>query len=393
MTFALNPQVENLPVNPLRRIFEQAGPDVTTTSVTNFASGHPHPVYCDHEGLRRATEQAVQDHQPWRYGPSGGDPDLLAALAPLCAKAADTAVMVTSGAQQGIFLACQALGRAGQTLLVPDPVYPAILSVATLLGLNLRAYRASSAQAALEDLPRILAEDRAYCALYVLPTFANPTGDTWNEAERDQLLEICAQAKLPIVEDDPYRDLWFQAPPPARLLFRASQLDLDVTVLSLGSLSKIVAPGLRIGWVQGPKPLLQAMTAARQASDLQPNALAQRVACHYIDAGRLEPHLCGLRRAYSAAFRTFATSLAEAGFTGMEVSGGMFVMPTLPAATRTEGLIDHLTQQGLLVAPGAAFALQTPSRSRQMRLCFAALAPADMATAGRTLAQTVAAWT
>jgi 2-aminoadipate transaminase len=387
MTYSLNPNVSNLPANPLRRIFEQARP-----GMINLASGHPNPVYCDSAGLEAASQLAAKDQSSWRYGASSGDPELIEALSPWLAYADNTSTLITSGAQQGIFLACQALGQSGQTLLVPDPVYPAVLSVAVLLGLDIMPYRVSSVSAALEDVKATTEKQSNLCAIYVLPTFANPNGDTWSLEERDALLDICAAANLPIIEDDPYRELWFQTTPPARLIERAAERGLDLPVLSLGSLSKIVAPGLRVGWVQGPIALVSAMTAARQAADLQPNSLAQRVALHYLLSGSLEPHLAKVRGEYAQAHHDFASELENVGFTRLAVAGGMFVMPHLPETTRLEGLIEHINAEGLLVAPGSAFAIDTSTPSRQLRLCFASLPRQDLAKAGKKLAKAVETW-
>lgn len=388
MTFHLNPHVDDLPANPLRRIFERARP-----GMINLASGHPNPVYCDSTGLEAASVLAAKDQSAWRYGPSSGDPELIAALAPLLAEAPGTKTLVTSGAQQGIYLACQALGKPGQTLLVPDPVYPAVISVAVLLGLKIQPYRVSSFAVALEDVAAATAQSADICALYALPTFGNPTGDTWTLEERDQLLDLCDKTQLPIFEDDPYHELWFHSAPPPRLIERAAARGLSLPIVCLGSLSKIVAPGLRIGWVQGPAPLVAAMTAARQAADLQPNALAQRVACHYLQSGRLDPHLDSVRREYAMAHQDFATELEKVGFSNLSVGGGMFVMPTLPEATRLEGLVEHLNAENLLVAPSDAFALAQSAPSRQLRLCFATLPRADLAAAGAQLARAVEART
>ena len=387
MTFHLNPHVADIPANPLRRIFEQARP-----GMINLASGHPNPIYCDNTGLEAASELAAKDKTAWRYGPSKGDPELIAALETLLADAPVASTLITSGAQQGIYLACQALGRSGQTLLVPDPVYPAIISVAALLGLKIKPYRVSSFETALDDVAAATNQGTDICAVYALPTFGNPTGDTWTLEERDQFLDLCDKAKLPIIEDDPYHELWFHRAPPPRLIERAATRDLALTVVCLGSLSKIVAPGLRIGWIQGPASLIAAMTTARQAADLQPNALAQRVACHYLLSGRLEPHLLSVRSDYAAAHQGLTEELQKVGFSNLSVGGGMFVMPTLPKSTRLEGLIDHLEKENLLVAPGDAFSLKPTAQSRRIRLCFAALPPADIATIGAQLARSVEAW-
>ena len=387
MTFLRNTQVANLPTNPLRRIFEQAKP-----GMTNLASGHPNPVYCDQRGLEVATALAAKEQRSWRYGASAGDAELIDALPPWQAPVGGASTLVTSGAQQGIFLACQCLGAPGQTILVPDPVYPAVLSVAVLLGVKVRTYCGESPATALQDLARLMQGHDDICAVYVLPTFSNPTGETWRSEDRDALLELCAQSKVAVIEDDPYRELWFDAKPPERLIERAASLGLNTEVLSLGSLSKIVAPGLRIGWIQGNPDLIAAMTAARQAMDLQPNALAQRVACHYLQSGALERHLNHLRPQYASAHATLTAPLRAAGFSRLKVHGGMFVMPELPSGISVAGLAEHLRSHELLVAPGDAFSIDKSRPSNRLRLCFAALPPADLHRAGETLVAAVEAW-
>ncbi|MDI4658837.1 PLP-dependent aminotransferase family protein [Xanthobacter autotrophicus] len=383
MSIALNPFIAGIPANPLRALF----PFAARPGMLNLASGHPSRDAYDHAGLAEALPKAGADFPAWTYGPSAGDPLLLEALQEHLAEVpAGHRLLVTSGAQQGIDLAIRTLAPPGAAVLVPEPVYPAVLSACAAVGVRTVGYRTDAADTAMAGLAAALAATPDVRALYALPTFGNPTGETLTRTQRLAMLALCAQRGIPVIEDDPYRALWFRVPPPPSLLALAPKVP-GVAVIHLGSLSKIISPGLRLGWAVAPDAVAGPMQEARQASDLQPNSLAQRVALHYLRLGRLDAHVARVRGLYAARYDALAGRLAAAGFLMPPVDGGMFVFARMPEGTVRDGLFDRAVARGVMYAPGAAFALQPGDAgfADRMRLCFVGLADADVPVAADRL--------
>ena len=387
VTVAINPFIAAIPTNPLRALF----PYGARPGMLNLASGHPSRDAYDLDGLTEATARASRDFSAWTYGSSAGDPALIGALSETVATLPPgKRLLVTSGAQQGIDLAIRTFAPPSSKVLVPEPVYPAVLSTCAAIGVIPVGYQIAAGDSELAELAAVLETAGDVRAIYALPTFGNPTGQTLTRAQRLRLLALCAKHDLPVIEDAPYSELWFRAPPPPSLLDLASQVD-GATVIHLGSLSKIMSPGLRIGWLIAPESVAAAMQEARQASDLQPNALAQRVVWHYLKLGRLTDHVARVRGLYAERRDALMAVLTKAGFTVPAVDGGMFIFPFLPADTGNSDLFDRAIAQNVLFAPGPAFRTQPGSGlfADRMRLCFAGLAKADIMTAAERLAAAV----
>lgn len=379
MNLSLNPFVTSIPANPLRALF----PYAAWPGMLNLASGHPSRDAYDHEGLAEALAKAGADFTAWTYGPSGGDPLLLAALSEQVVEVpAGHRLLVTSGAQQGIDLAIRTLAPPGAAVLVPEPVYPAVLSACAAVGIRAVGYRTEASDAAMSGLAEALAATPDARGVYALPTFGNPTGETLSQAQRLAMLALCAARGIPLIEDDPYRALWFRVPPPPSLLTLAPQVG-GAVVIHLGSLSKIISPGLRLGWAIAPDMIAGPMQEARQASDLQPNSLAQRVALHYLRLGRLDTHMARVRALYAARHDALAERLAASGFVMPPVEGGMFVFARMPDGVERDGLFERAVARGVMYAPGEAFALRSghAAFADRMRLCFVGLSDSDVPTA------------
>ncbi|WP_398476825.1 PLP-dependent aminotransferase family protein [Tardiphaga sp.] len=387
MTIAINPFIAAIPTNPLRALF----PYGARPGMLNLASGHPSKDAYDLEGLAEAASRASRDFSAWTYGSSAGDPALIGALAEtVTTLPPGKRLLVTSGAQQGIDLAIRTFAEPGSKVMVPEPVYPAVLSTCAAIGVVPVGYQIAAGDNELAEFETVLQTAGDVRAIYALPTFGNPTGETLTREQRLRLLGLCARHGVPVIEDAPYSDLWFRAPPPPSLLDLAPQVD-GATVIHLGSLSKIMSPGLRIGWLIAPESVAAAMQEARQASDLQPNALAQRVAWHYLQLGRLIDHVARVRGLYAERHDALVAVLTRAGFTVPVVDGGMFIFPVLPADKGNSDLFERAVVQDVLFAPGPAFRAQPDSGlfADRMRLCFAGLAKADIVVAAERLAAAV----
>lgn len=378
----LSPLVLAIPENPLRALF----PYASRPGMLNLASGHPSRDAYDNEGLTAASHRAAADAVAWSYGASAGDPQLVAALEALSPPRPDGhRLIVTSGAQQAVDLALRSLARPGSTVLLPEPIYPAILSICAAAGLRVSAYRVEADDPDLTDLSRVLEQGKV-AAIYAQPTFSNPGGETWCLSVRKRFLELCAEHRVPVIEDDPYRALCYAGAPPAALVELSARVAGSVVIWA-GSLSKVLAPGLRLGWAIVPEALSGPMTELRQAGDLQPNSLAQRVALRYLESGRLDAHLARVRGLYATRRDQLTAVLSAAGYVCEQAEGGMFLFPALPDGTRIAGLFERALERNVLYAPGPAFALERgdPRFANRLRLCFAGLDAETLGTAAERL--------
>lgn len=220
--------------------------------------------------------------------------------------------------------------------------------------------------------------------LYLVPTFANPTGRTLTAQRRAAVAELAAQSGLWVVEDDPYGELRYRGQALAPL---AAQPAAAERVLHLGSFSKIGAPGLRLGWVRAPAALRPALTVAKQAADLHTSTVDQAAAACYLAVHDLDEHVRGLCAAYRSRRDAMLAALPEAtppGSAWTEPDGGMFTWLRLPGQVDTAQLLPDALRRDVAFVPGAAFFPADPDRAT-LRLSFTSHPPDEIAEGMRRL--------
>jgi 2-aminoadipate transaminase len=277
-------------------------------------------------------------------------------------------VLITSGSQQGLDLVAKVLVDAGSRVAVEAPTY---------LG-ALQAFAPYEPQFVAVDcdeqgpVPEALAAARGSRFLYLLPNFQNPSGRSMGAARRLQVAEAAARAGLPLVEDNPYGDLWFDAPPPPPLSATAG-----AGAIYLGSFSKVLAPGLRLGYVVAPPALYPKLLQAKQAADLHTPGFNQRVAHEVIRNGFLDTHLPKVRALYRAqrdAMRAALDRHLPAGCRFNVPAGGMFFWVELPEGLDAVALLPRAVEAGMAFVPGAPFYCHAPRRNT-LRLSFVTVSP------------------
>jgi 2-aminoadipate transaminase len=236
-------------------------------------------------------------------------------------------------------------------------------------------------------LPDALAAAAGARFLYLLPNFQNPSGRSMGAARRLQVAQAAARAGLPLVEDNPYGELWFDAPPPPPIGATAG----DGSIY-LGSFSKVLAPGLRLGYVVAPPALYPKLLQAKQAADLHTPGFNQRVAHEVIRNGLLDTHLPKVRARYKAqrdAMRDALDKHLPAGCRFNVPAGGMFFWVELPDGLDATALLPQAVDAGMAYVPGAPFYCSAP-RNNTLRLSFVTVAPPQIqqgvAALGRVLA-------
>jgi 2-aminoadipate transaminase len=360
--------------------------------VINFAGGLPAPELFDREGIATAFREAVErtPAQALQYSTTEGEPSLRAALAGritgrgLPTDADD--LLITTGSQQALSLLATALVEPGDTVLVEDPCYLAALQVFGLAGARIVAVPTDADGVDPDALAELVTREKPK-VFYTVPTFQNPTGRTMPAERRAAVASVAARHGVWIVEDDPYGDLRYDG---EHVPWIASyEGAADRTVL-LGSFSKIMAPGLRLGWLRAPAALRRACAVAKQAADLHTPTLNQLAAVRYL--GVLDAHVTRVRAAYrerrDAMLAGLPGSLPE-GSTWNRPEGGMFVWVRLPSSYDTTALLPEVVRHDVAYVPGAPFYAGTPVRST-LRLCFVTQTPDEIEEGLRRLARGLA---
>jgi 2-aminoadipate transaminase len=281
-------------------------------------------------------------------------------------------VLVTTGGQQVIDLVTKTLIDPGDVVVAEGPTYPGAASVFT-------SYEADLVQIDMdadgmrvdlleETLDRLDREGRRPKFIYTVPSFQNPAGVTMSAPRRQRLVEVAHERELLILEDNPYGLLRYEGEPPTPLL----SLDGGIYVMYLGTFSKILSPGIRLGWVVAPPPVLEKINLGKQAADLCTSTLSQLMVQAYFAEGRWRDYVESLTEIYRARRDTMLDALADhfppqAEWT--RPSGGLFIWATLPDFIDTTDLLARALHENVAFVPGEAAFLDGRGRS-SMRLNF-----------------------
>ena len=274
-------------------------------------------------------------------------------------------VLITTGSQQGLDLVAKVLIDEGSPVLVETPTYLGALQAFTPMEPSIVSVHSDADGIDVNDLEQKAAGARF---LYVLPNFQNPTGRTMSEARRQALVDTARRVGLPIVEDNPYGDLWFDQPPPLPLTARNPE-----GAIYLGSFSKVLAPGLRLGYMVAPKAIMPKLLQAKQAADLHSPSFNQRMVAEVLKDGFLDRHVPTIRALYKHQCEVMLDALTKE-MAGLDVQwnspvGGMFLWARLPEGVSAVDLLPKAVDKGVAFVPGAAF-YADGADPRTMRLSF-----------------------
>lgn len=284
-------------------------------------------------------------------------------------------VIITNGCQQALDLLQRVLISSGDKVVVEDPVYPGIHHVLSHAGARVIGVPVEGRGLDIDRLEEVLRAEHPKLVI-VTPNFQNPTGATLPETARRRLLRVAKETGTIVAENDIYADLRYRGAAEPSL----KQLDADGDVIQLRSFSKISFPGLRVGWVLGPRPVIARLAEAKQWTDLHTDQLAQALLCRFADAGRLEAH----RRRVVVAGRTRLAAMLRAcerhlpnGARFTRPEGGMSLWVELPEPFDASELLPKAHSAGVSYLPGRYFGV-TRSHNESLRLCFAGLRPAEI---------------
>jgi 2-aminoadipate transaminase len=351
--------------------------------VLSLAGGIPSPSSFPMGQLRSAVLAALEaGPKAVQYGRTDGDPACRAALAGWTDAPVDPdGLVVTTGSQQGLDLVARVVVDPGDAVVVGDPDYLGSLQALRSHGARLVAVPMDGDGLRTDDLADLLADGLRPKLVYVVTNFHNPTGATLAVERRRQLADLAERYGFLVLEDDPYGELYYDAPPPPPVGPGCDH------VVRLRSVSKTVAPGLRLGWMAGPRWLLDAAIVAKQSSDLHTASLSQAVVVELArDPAWRGAHLDRVRALYRVRRDAMVAALGEHfGITAPLTvpGGGMFVWTRVEGFDATGRLLEAVAA-GVAYVPGPAFAVDSPDPAA-MRLSFATASPEEIHEAVRRL--------
>jgi len=352
----MNPSV----IREILKVTEKPG-------IISFAGGLPSPKTFPVAAFREACDKVLREdgHAALQYAASEGYAPLREMVAAMLPWNVDPAqVLITTGSQQGLDLIAKILIDADSRVLVETPTYLGALQAFTPMEPEVVGVASDDEGVDIADLASKAAGARFF---YVLPNFQNPTGRTMSEARRAALSAEAARLGLPIVEDNPYGDLWFDTPPPLPLTARNPE-----GCVYMGSFSKILAPGLRLGFLVAPKSLYPKLLQAKQAADLHTPGFNQRMVVETMKNNFLERHVPTIRALYKSQRDAMLAAMKRdmpEGVSWNTPAGGMFLWVRLPEGMNAIDLLPRAVERNVAFVPGWAF-YADHADARTLRLSF-----------------------
>lgn len=347
--------------------------------IISFAGGLPSPATFPVERMKEAYDRVLSSagKVALQYGPTDGYGPLKEWIANSLSTEGTTIlpeqILMVSGSQQALDLIGKVLIDEGSRVLVETPSYLGALQAFSV-------YRPEFGSVATDDHGLVpasiepvagLANKRARL-LYSLPNFQNPTGRTLSIERRRELVETCARLGLPLIEDDPYGALSYKGEPMPKMVAMNPE-----GVIYMGSFSKVLTPGIRLGYVCAPLPLVRRLELAKQAADLHTAQLTQMVVHDVVKDGFLDQHIPTIRTLYGNQCQAMLDAMDEhfpAGVTWTRPEGGMFIWVTLPRHIDAMKLLDQAIAARVAFVPGAPFYANDPE-TNTLRLSFVTVPP------------------
>ena len=348
----------------------------------SLAAGEPAIDCFPTEAYQRAIDHVLsRDAQAaWRHGPTEGQPALRQAIADRYRVPAES-VLVLAGAQQGLDLLARCLIDPGDAVIIDRPGY---------LG-GIQSFRAAGAKLIgwdvfhcdIDELEDALVRYRPKL-IYTNPTFQNPTGVTMPIRTRREVLKLAERYRVPIVEDGTYRELSFgEAPPPS-----LHEIDTQNLVIHLNSFSKVLAPGLRLGWLSATPSIVDQIALIKQRLDPHTQNLGQFALARLLDDGGFDTHLKKIRAEHARRCAQMLTAMQRHIPPGtirvVRPQGGLYLWCRLSGGVSTRIVHDHALAQGVAFVPGHAF-YADPAGESELRLCFSSVLPTSIDEAIRKL--------
>jgi 2-aminoadipate transaminase len=359
--------------------------------IISFAGGLPSPLTFPVDAMKAAFDKVLSTtgKTALQYGPTDGYMPLRQWIADSLstngAKIVPEQVLMVSGSQQALDLLGKVLIDEGSRVLVETPSYLGALQAFSVYRPEFKSVLTDEDGLVPSSLDAVAEGARL---LYALPNFQNPTGRTLTTARRLELVETCARLGLPLIEDDPYGALSYKGDPLPKMVAMNPE-----GVIYMGSFSKVLTPGIRLGYVVAPLPLVRRLELAKQAADLHTAQLTQMVVHEVIKDGFLDQHIPTIRALYGNQCQVMLDAMAEhfpASATWTKPEGGMFIWVTLPKHINAMELLDEAIKEKVAFVPGSPFYANEPE-TNTLRLSFVTVPPERIRQGIAVLGQLIAA--
>ena len=372
-------RLSNVETSAIRELFKLLG----KPGIISFAGGFPDPAMFDVEGIQDASSKALTEEPgaALQYGATEGYQPLREQLSAFMgskgATVAASELIVTTGSQQGLDLLGKTMISPGDKVIVEGPTFLATIQCFRLYGAELISAPVDAQGVDTDELEKLIAEHKPKF-VYLIPTFGNPSGALLSLERRQKVLELAVKYQVLMVEDDPYGDLYFgEVPPPSLLALSSTVPGSRDWVAYCGSMSKVLSPGLRVGWMVAQNALLANAVMCKQFSDAHTSTFAQATAAQYLKAGRMPATLANVRKVYAERARAMGKALQRELGDAVEFTqpeGGLFFWARLTGQggkLRDAGeFAKRAIEQGVAFVPGAPFYAANPDLST-FRLSFA----------------------
>ena len=362
--------MKDMKPSAIREIFKS----LTDPSIIAFAAGNPAPESFPAAQIRRFASEILEEelNTALQYSITEGYPALREAVAARLREkfsvgSPEDTLLITSGGQQGLELACKVMCDQGDTVLCENPSFIGALNAFRSLGANLVGLELTDGDGIDPDaLERALRENPRAKLLYLIPTFHNPAGTTMSLERRRAVYAVARRYGVMILEDNPYGELRFAGEeiPPIK------SMDTDGIVIYCGSFSKILSAGMRVGFVCAPAPVAQKMVVAKQVEDVHTNIFAQMLCNRFL---REDPdaHIASIRQLYrrkSGVMLSEMDRLFPESIRYTRPEGGLFLWCTLPQEIDMSAYVQACLQKKVAVVPGTAFNCDPAAPSQSFRL-------------------------
>ncbi|MBC7395364.1 PLP-dependent aminotransferase family protein [Variovorax sp. LG9.2] len=372
-------RLDNVETSAIRELFKLLG----TPGIISFAGGFPDSAMFDVEGLKEASARALNEEASGalQYGATEGYEPLRTQLSAFMkSKGVDvdpSGLIVTTGSQQALDLLGKTMISPGDKVIVEGPTFLATIQCFRLYGAQLISAPIDAHGVKTDELEALIAEHKPKF-VYLIPTFGNPSGALLSLERRKKVLELAVKYQTLVVEDDPYGDLYFNEPPPPSIMALSKDVPGSRELLAhCGSMSKVLSPGLRIGWMIAPAELLAKATMCKQFSDAHTSTFAQATAGQYLKSGRMPATLDNVRKVYGERAKAMAAALERAlgdAIAFEQPDGGLFFWARLTGAngrsSDAAAFAKRAIEQRVAFVPGAPFYAEKPDMAT-LRLSFA----------------------
>ena len=375
MEFKFSEKVSHLQASAIREILKHTA----DPSVISFAAGSPAPDALPVKELEEISKEVIAEEPSivFQYGVTEGYTPLRDEVKKILAKKGVynpeyDDVIITSGAQQANELSAKVLCNEGDTLLAESPSFIGSLNAFKSYHVDLKGVTLESDGVNIDELEQRLKEGNVKL-VYLIPNFQNPTGNTMSWEKRKATFELCKKYGAVILEDNPYGDLRFAGED----IKSIKTLDTDGSVIYSGTFSKILSPGIRVGYVCAHKDIIQKIVVCKQVADVHTTMWSQMIAYRFLKKYDLDEHIAKLHEVYDRKTNLMLKEIAKnfsSKITYTKPQGGLFIWCTLPDGTTTQQMLDlctkAVTDYKVAIVPGTAFYINEDDETRSFRLNF-----------------------